>query len=271
MRSGVVLLLVSAIALSVLSGAAGSPSSQRLAPSAVAFVSRTHGILGLASPHCTGCVASGAIGMTSDGGTTWRVVVRTHRRVVAVGYYKDGYDVSLEGHGSLWTDESGRWHRSSKPSLSFRGYCPKGWKPGYSADLVDTNIDTPWSICSGMPGVGLQAKAVYRGTTRVAYTPAAGGKPSGGIGSYGYPIGIAGGNGCGFGIIWESRGTLYVSRNGGHHWHALPRVLRPEVDFGVWASTLGDAGFVLLERNQHTRLITTTDAGRTWRVVHRWR
>jgi hypothetical protein len=27
---------------------------------------------------------------------------------------------------------------------------------------------------------------------------------------------------------------------------------------------------VLLERNQHSRLIKTTDAGRTWHVVHRW-
>ena len=77
MRSGVVLLLVSAVALSVLSGAAGSPSSQRLVPTAVVFVDRTHGVLGLASPHCTGCTASGAIAMTSDGGKTWRVIIRT--------------------------------------------------------------------------------------------------------------------------------------------------------------------------------------------------
>jgi photosystem II stability/assembly factor-like uncharacterized protein len=98
-----------------------------------------------------------------------------------------------------------------------------------------------------------------------------GGRSYGGISSYGYPIGIAGeGNGGGFGLIWESRGTLYVSRDGGRRWHALPRISQPEVDFGVWASTLGDAGYVLLERNQHTRLIVTTDAGRTWRVVHRW-
>jgi len=270
MRSGVVVLLVSAVALFVLSGAAGSPSSQRLVPSAVVFSDRSHGVLGLASPHCTGCAASGAIAMTSDGGKTWRVVARTHRRVVAAGYYKYGYDVSLEGHGSLSTDETGRWHRSSK-SLSFSGYCPKRWNAGYSADLVDANISTPWSVCVGQPGAGAQAKAVYRARKRVAYTPFPPHNGSGGIGLYGYPVGIAGGNGGGFGIIWESRGTLYVSRNDGHHWHALPRISRPEVDFGVWASTLGDAGYVLLQRNQHTRLITTTDAGRTWRVVHRWR
>jgi hypothetical protein len=270
MRSSVVLLLVSAVALSVLSGAAGSASSQRLMPSAVAFVDRSHGVLGLASRHCPGCAASGAIAMTSDGGKTWHVVVRTHRRVVAAGYYKDGYDVSLEGHGRLWTDETGHWHRSSE-SLSFNGYCPKGWRAGYSADLVDVNIETPWSICVGPPGAGNQAKAVYRGRKRVAYTPFSPHGGTGGISIYGYPVGVAGGNGRGFGIIWESRGTIYVSRDCGHHWHALPRVARPEADFGVWASTLGSAGYVLLLRNQHIRLIATTDAGRTWHVVHRWR
>src|SRR4051794_27104458 len=113
MRSGLV-LLVSAIALSVLSTAAGSPSSQRLVPTAVVFVDRTHGVLGLASPHCSGCAANGAIAMTSDGGKTWHVVVRTHRRVLQAGYYKYGYDVALEGHGSLSTDEAGHWHRGSK-------------------------------------------------------------------------------------------------------------------------------------------------------------
>lgn len=269
MRSGAVLLLVSAVALAVLSGAAGSPSSERLVPSTIAFSDRSHGILGLASPHCTGCAAGGAIAMTSDGGKTWRVVVRTHRRVVAAGYYNYGYDVSLEGGGSLWTDETGHWHRSGKP-LSFKGYCPKGWKAGYRADLVDENIDTPWSICVGQPGAGNQAKAVYRGRKRVAYTPFPPHGGSGGISIYGYPGGIAGAHG-GFGLIWESRGTLYVSRNGGHHWHALTRVSQPEVDFGVWASTLGNTGFVLLTRNGHTRLIETRDAGRTWRLVHRWR
>jgi hypothetical protein len=156
--------------------------------------------------------------------------------------------------------------------LSFRGYCPKRWKAVYSADLVDTNIDTPWSLCVGQPGAGNQDKAVYRGKKRVAYTSLTGGKSYGGISEYGYPVGIAGeGHGGGFGIIWESRGTLYVSRDGGQHWHPRPRISRPEVDFGLWASTLGNAGYVLLERNQHTRLLKTTDAGRTWRVVHRWR
>ncbi len=80
-----------------------------------------------------------------------------------------------------------------------------------------------------------------------------------------------------FGIIWESRGTLYVTRDGGRRWHALPKVAQPELDFGDWADAGAHpqgTGFVLLQRSAGTgetwRLIETTDAGRTWRVVHRW-
>jgi hypothetical protein len=61
----------------------------------------------------------------------------------------------------------------------------------------------------------------------------------------------------------------------GRHWQGLPKVARPEVDFGSWAYVLprGGVGFVVLAYGgtQYRRLIETTDAGRTWRVVHRWR
>jgi hypothetical protein len=153
----------------------------------------------------------------------------------------------------------------------FKGYRPKRWTAGFSADLVDTNIDTPWSVCVGEPAAGDQAKAVYRGKKRVAYTPLASQGGYGGISTYGYPVGIAGTH-DGFGIIWETRGTLYVTRGGGHEWHALPGVARRELDFGVWADVVwGRLGFVLLERDRRTRLLETTDAAHGWRVVHRWR
>jgi hypothetical protein len=194
---------------------------------------------------------------------TWRVVRHTDGRVVAVAFFHDTYYVQLE-NGRLVSGQAGSRDL-------FKGYCPKRWTAGFSADIVDTKIDTPWSICVGEPGAGNQAKAVYRGKTRVAYTPPAAHGGYGGISSYGYPAGIAGTH-DGFGIIWETRGTLYVTRDGGHEWHALPRIARPELDFGSWADVVrGRLGFVLLERNGRTRLIETADAGRTWRVVHRWR
>jgi photosystem II stability/assembly factor-like uncharacterized protein len=123
-------------------------------------------------------------------------------------------------------------------------------------------------------------KAVYRltarGWRRVAWTTLAG-RAHGGISSYGYPLGLAMAD-DGFGLIWESRGTLYVTRDGGSHWRGLPRVAEPEVDFGRSASALPHGvGFVLLARgteeprpHQQLQLLATRDSGRTWQLRHRW-
>jgi hypothetical protein len=192
--------------------------------------------------------------------------------VIAVAFFHDLYYARLENGETL--SGGGRDWRRQGHRLSFHGYCPRRWHSGVSADIVDTNIGRPWSICSEVPGAGNVAKAVYRGKKRFAYTPFAAYGGYGGISVYGYPAGIAGSYG-GFGIIWESRGTLYVTRDGGHSWHALRKIARPELDFGDWADVNPGNGtaFVLLSYggSERRRLIETTDAGRTWRVVHRWR
>src|SRR5260370_13535143 len=103
--------------------------------------------------------------------------------------------------------------------------------------------------------------------TRRVYARAAG-HGYGGISSYGYPIGIAMAR-DGFGVIWESRGTLYVTRDGGSHWIALPKVARPEEDFGASAAALPNGvGYVLLSVGGSgvRRLIGTRDGGHTWHV-----
>ena len=277
-------MLVAAVALIALSVAAGAPARNAgalpryaLVPNAVAFLDRLHGVLGTGWEACVNkawhCRLQGTISITSDGGKTWHVVRRTARPVVAVAYFHQATYARLDNGVTYAAGSSGAWQRG--PSLSFKGYCPKGWVAGFSAEYVDTNIDTPWSICTGQPGAGNQAKAVYRGKKRVAFTPMASHGGYGGISTYGYPGGIAGDH-SGFGIIWESRGTLYVTHDGGHHWHALPKIARPEIDFGDWAATGAypeGTGFVLLSigGTEKRRLIETTDAGRTWRVVHRWR
>ena len=78
----------------------------------------------------------------------------------------------------------------------------------------------------------------------------------------------------GFGLIWESRGTLYVTRDGGYQWTGLPKIAVPERDFGHSGAVLpGGIGFVVLALGgrEVRRLIETNDSGRTWHTVHRWR
>src|SRR5262249_12804602 len=139
-------------------------------------------------------------------------------------------------------------------------------------------------LCTTEGGAGNAGKAVYRdlpahGWKRVACTNFANshflcGKHSyGGISPLGYALGIAGNSRGGFGILWESRGTIWTTRDGGKHWTGHGKLAEYDVDFGSWASVLprGGVGYAILSRGTDTeRLVETTDAGRTWRVVDRW-
>ena len=267
------------IAASAAAGGSGGLPGPALTPNAVAFRDRLHGVLGTGWQGCeyshSRCRVEGTISLTSDGGKTWRVVRQTPRPVVAAAYLARGrYYVQLDdgatlvGSGDRWRPVAPVWH-------NHQSVCPQGSYVGITA-----NPFSGWAICSGQPGAGNQSKSVYRltgrGWKRVAYTDMTSPKGHGGISSYGYPVGIAGGERAhGFGIIWESRGTLYVTRDGGRDWHALPKVSRPEEDFGQWAYVLprGGVGWAVLAigASETRRLIETTDAGRAWRVVQRWR
>jgi len=147
--------------------------------------------------------------------------------------------------------------------------------------LVDAVTDTlAWIVCLGQPGAGNAEKAVFRtsdggrswraGAAQIDYPRS---QVHGGLSGYGYPEGIAFAA-DGFGILWESRGTLSVTRDGGTHWTAEPKIARPEIDFGRGAAAFpGGQGLVLLGYGggQPSRLLATDDYGRSWRVVHRWR
>jgi photosystem II stability/assembly factor-like uncharacterized protein len=155
--------------------------------------------------------------------------------------------------------------------------CTQTVASGALVDLVTPSLG--WIVCLGQPGAGNEAKAIFRTTDGGQSWRAAASAVNhprrdvhGGLGGYGYPLGIAFAA-DGFGILWESRGTLYVTRDRGVHWRAEPKVARPEHDFGRGAAAFaGGQGLVLLGRGGSlpARLLATDDAGRTWHLVHRW-
>jgi photosystem II stability/assembly factor-like uncharacterized protein len=252
--------------------------THRLFPNAVSFVDRMHGVLGTGyrySGH-----EGGAIELTSNGGKTWQVALRTPRPVIAlfpVGSYlyaqfDDGEMLQSRDAGRTWRPSTSQvWPPASS-------VCPMGDYVGYNGG------DPSWSLCTTQGGAGNEGKAVYRnlpsrGWTRVACTNFAnshflcGKDASGGISSLGYPLGIAGNARGGFAVVWESRGTIWTTRDGGKHWTGHQKLAESDVDFGSWASVAprGGVGYVILTRGTDTaRLVETTDAGRTWRVVRRW-
>jgi photosystem II stability/assembly factor-like uncharacterized protein len=263
---------------------AAPPPRVALVPNAIAFRDPSRGLLGAGWTSCSttgsGCRPQGTIQLTGDGGRTWRVVLRTPRPVTAVAFrgriawarFDDGENVASADGGRSW-------HRTVAVEAS-PAPCP--WQRYVGGQVVESAGGRAWALCWGQGSAGNMGKAVFRETARgwrrVAYTPfgpsrVGPGRASGGIDAYGYPVGLAMAS-DGFGLIWESRGTLYATRDGGSHWTGLPAVAKPEVDFGQSAVALrGGIGWVMLSAGDslRRRLLETTNAGQSWRVVNSWR
>jgi photosystem II stability/assembly factor-like uncharacterized protein len=266
------------------------------------------GLLGVGRCNGDRCV-SGAVKRTSDGGRTYHVVLRTKDEVGFLQTVGPRGAIATTYDEKSWrTLDGGRtWQRVlSKPAVSwlnprigvrFRQHLVgnqlklamlathdggHSWQRlrspcrGFSAALAD--LVTPkawWVACLAPAGAGNEPKAIFRtrdggatwqaGAAALAYPKLSG---HGGIGMYGYPEGLAFVRN-GWGLLTEGRGTLYVTRDGGTHFHAKPKLVRPEIDFGGGAAVFpGGRGYVLIKRQ---RLIETRNFGRTWHVVRLWR
>ena len=241
------------------------PPRAALVPNAIAFRDPSRGLLGTGR-------TTGTISLTTDGGRTWRVLLRTPRPVVYVAWIQSTLSARFDDGENLQSTNGGRTWAPAVVGPPFFSNCPQG--------IAQQPTNPPylnWALCTTEGGAGSMGKSVYwqqagHSWKRVAYTPfAPPGRGYGGISIYGYPQGLTMTN-DGFGIIWELRGTLYVTRDNGSHWFGLPKVARPDVDFGMSADALRrGVGFVILARGWvHRRLLETTDAGRSWHVVHTW-
>jgi photosystem II stability/assembly factor-like uncharacterized protein len=224
--------------------------------------------------HCSatrGCLPTRFF-RTSDGGRTWQ---RLPRLVLRPSFADRLHGFALAG-GSCepaWclgakllatADGGGTWHRLVSPCR------------GDMQDVSAVRVSRAWLLCASQPGAGNQGKAIYRTsnggrTWQRLLALQIGKKSAGGISWYGYALGISFAPG-GVGLLWESRGTLYLTRDGGRQWKPLPAVARPEVAFGSSASVVTGKAFALLYWGNHSyRLIATTHGYRDWHTVRTWR
>ena len=222
--------------------------------------------------------AEGAIAGTANG-KAWRTLNRGrtwqpfHSRFAVdwlnpqIGIRFHSYAAHSRGALAMFVTRDGgsTWERRSDPckqAVSFSGF----------ADLLTSQ--RWWIACIGEGAAGNENKAIYStedgGRTWKAGAASVLNSARGGVGSYGYPAGLAFAP-DGWGLLTESRGTLYVTRDGGMHFRGEPHVARPETDFaGGAAAFSGGSGYVLLFDNPRSRLIETHDYGRSWQVVRRW-
>lgn len=211
---------------------------------------------------------------TLDGGKTWEKVSPNPRvdwLNPQVGIRFRSYTVGNQGAlATLVTHDGGHtWQRQRDPCQN------ADVASNASADLVTSQLW--WVVCEGQGGAGNEFKAIYRtrngGKTWQAGAATVltghGEHERGGISSYGYAEGLAFAS-DGWGLLTESRGTLYVSRDGGMHFRAEPHVAHPEVDFAGGAAAFSDGVGYLFLGEAHPRVLRTHDYGRSWVVVRRW-
>lgn len=209
---------------------------------------------------------------SADGGRSWRAVSKAPLLSVIFTSESEGWGI-LETRESAFesqlvrTRDGGRhWQNEASP-------CPHvvGGVMGVSFPTAARG----WLLCVGQPGAGQQQKAVLAtrdgGETWTAVSGAIVGNASldGGLGGYGYPEGIAF-RPSGTGVLWEGRGTLFLTRNGARSWEAKEGIASPEIDFGLSASLPADRAFYFLLQRGSFRLLRSENGGRTWSVSHRW-
>jgi photosystem II stability/assembly factor-like uncharacterized protein len=300
-----------------------TPVPAILVPNSIGFWDARHGLIGSGFLYCevpSHC-AAGAISVTTDGGQTSRVLLRTPGPVSWVSVAAGGLAwavvdrcTSVRGCRAarlLRSDDWGRsWQRQPHvliaPSFGARtlgfalgsGPCEPAWCPGTALlGSVDAGrrwhrVQSPcpgqtqgvspvssaraWLLCAGEPGAGNQQKAIYETTNggrtwRRVLAVTIDHATANGVSLFGYALGISF-DVDGVGLLWESRGTLYITRDGGRSWKPLITVARPEIDFGRSASVVRGRAFALLDPgNSIFRLVATTQKYDGWHTVRTWR
>jgi photosystem II stability/assembly factor-like uncharacterized protein len=100
----------------VLATAGAAPAAQQGPHASVAFWNLQRGLIGTGSAHCIGACGSGTVELTTDGGKTWKPVLKTEAAIVQLDTAGSGTAWAVSQHcpaldctSRLWrTSNSGR-------------------------------------------------------------------------------------------------------------------------------------------------------------------
>jgi photosystem II stability/assembly factor-like uncharacterized protein len=209
-----------------------------------------------------------------DGGLHWQHVL-THPAAVSFVTPIDGWRIgattTLQHPPPLeQTSDGGRtWIRHTNP-------CRRDF--GLTVAVSFATRTRGWLVCATQAAAGYQGKAVWRtddggGNWRLESRTHPIGPPEpnhqvGNLPGFGYATGVSF-LADGHGWLWEDRGWLLTTRDGGSHWRKSPITQADQVA-AKSASLLDDVtGYVLL-RGCTVRLVRTRDGGKSWDVLKRW-
>jgi photosystem II stability/assembly factor-like uncharacterized protein len=198
-----------------------------------------------------------------DGGVTWK---STEAYVTAPTFVDSRHGFGVRGSGMVATWDGGkRWHRLGGPCSRFESV---------AASFV--SVRRGWLLCLDGGAMGEQPKTLFRTTdggrrwttmARTTFTQ----HGRGALPLSGYPGGLDFAT-ARTGWVWELRGNLYATGDGGHTWCSLG-ITSPDVDESDSTSLLTSRiGFVLLRNANAGRyeLRLTRDGGHTFGLVRTW-
>jgi photosystem II stability/assembly factor-like uncharacterized protein len=215
--------------------------------------------------------------VSRDGGVRWRRA--RARPAAAIGFATPADGWLLEAGGTfdrpaqlLSTRDAGAtWTRVASPCRGVwgrtvavtRATARRGWLACVTEMSTGTEGKEVWSTADGGATWQLRARTKFPGLPAPSRLRNRGDLPS-----YGYVTGI-GFLADGHGWLWEDRGWLLMTRDGGSHWQKSPITQADQVA-AQSASVLDEVtGYVLL-RGCTVRLVRTSDGGKSWRLVRRW-
>ena len=272
--------------------------------------------------RCPG-IGCAAIGVTADGGRTWRLTYRGRSATelaVAPGTH-DGW-LAAGGCTTWWScrppllrshDGGLTWHTVGRAVLNPTFPTPTiGVGALYDANgvwsLVHTHdygrhwsrLRSPcgataqylvpsfitsrvgWVLCAGQPGAGHQLKAIFRTrdggrgwhlVMNTGWTTQPRSATPGGIPDAGYANRLAFSSSRGW--VGQSEFFSYTSPDGGRTWRPVDFGFSPTAGGEIEdvSAVTGRTAYALarLDGGRRRELLRTTDAGRSWQIVHTWR
>jgi photosystem II stability/assembly factor-like uncharacterized protein len=203
--------------------------------------------------------------VSRDGGQHWA----PRRSVVEVPSIPSRLVAYAFRSGNTWRLK--RTVNGGRTWSTLKGPCPL-------ADGVATSFASKhrgWVVCTAQAAMGSQPKSIYETVDAArSWKLVANGswkRSRGGLSVFGYPAGISF-TSKGRGLLWEARGGLYLTEDGGRHWKGTAGTA-PERREGIsgWFASKRQA-FLLLQDDPARRyeLLRSDDGGRSWHVIRSW-